>query len=165
MGWNGTPGRHGSAVGRRSRKTRKGNGHQRWALAQMIPAFARIKNNDLSVQFHRLAQRRGKNKAGMAVGRPILVIAYHLIKRKEPYRDLGGNYFDQLNREVIVKRLQNPLEKLGYQVVPTAQTFQHSLNQSNFQPSTDHRGKGFLAQNMIRVKMLAPAEAIGEVEH
>jgi hypothetical protein len=44
------------------------------------------------------------------------VIVYHLIKRKEPYKELGGNYFDQRNVEATAKRLTKRLEKLGYQV-------------------------------------------------
>ena len=52
----------------------------------------------------------------MAVSHSILVIAYHLIQRKEVYRDLGANYFDQRRPEVTAKRLLKRLAQLGYQV-------------------------------------------------
>jgi transposase len=69
-----------------------------------------------------LAARIGKNKAIVAVGHSILVIAYHLIKRHEPYRELGPDYFDKCRPEATAKRLTRRLEKLGYQVTlqPTA---------------------------------------------
>jgi len=46
----------------------------------------------------------------------ILVIAYHLIQRNEPYRELGGDYFDKQKPEVTPKRLVKRLEQLGFQV-------------------------------------------------
>ena len=52
----------------------------------------------------------------MAVGHAILVIAYHLIARNEPYRDLGANYFDEHQRRKVERRLVHRLEKLGYKV-------------------------------------------------
>jgi transposase len=70
----------------------------------------------LSAQYHRLAARIGKKKAIVAVGHSILTIAYYLIKRHEPYRELGGDYFDQRRPEATAKRLTRRLEKLGYQV-------------------------------------------------
>jgi hypothetical protein len=44
--------------------------------------------------YHRLAARRGRKKAILAVAHSILVIAYHLIRRQEPYHELGGDFFD-----------------------------------------------------------------------
>jgi hypothetical protein len=52
----------------------------------------------------------------MAVAHSILVIAYHLIKHQEPYRELGGDYFDQRRPEATAKRLVKRLEQLGYSV-------------------------------------------------
>ncbi len=120
--WAGVaPGNHESAGKRRSGKTRKGDEHLRWGLTQAAHAAGHTKNNYLSAQFHRLVRRRGKKKAVIAVAHSILIMAYHMLKRKEPYRDLGGNYFDELNPESTVQRLTQRLDKLGYQVVPKAQ--------------------------------------------
>jgi Fe-S oxidoreductase len=52
----------------------------------------------------------------MAVAHSILIIAYHLIKNREPYRELGADYFDNRRPEAIAKRLVKRLENLGYQV-------------------------------------------------
>jgi len=52
----------------------------------------------------------------VAVAHAILVIAYHLIKRQESYRELGGDYFDRQHPETTAKRLVKRLETLGYTV-------------------------------------------------
>lgn len=115
--WAGlAPGNYESAGKRRSGKTRKGDEHLRWALIQAAHAAGHTKNSYLSAQFHRLTYRRGKNKAAVAVAHSILIIAYHLLQRHEPYHDLGGNYFDQRRPQVTARRLTQRLEKLGFQV-------------------------------------------------
>jgi hypothetical protein len=45
-----------------------------------------------------------------------LAIAYHLIKRKEAYRELGGDYFDKRRPEATAKHLVKRLEQMGYEV-------------------------------------------------
>src|SRR5512145_217543 len=115
--WAGVaPGNNESAGKRRSGRTNKGNQALRVALNQAAHAAARTKNTYLSAQYHRLAGRRGAKKAVVAVAHSILVIAYHLIDRKEPYKELGGNYFDKRNVEATAKRLTKRLERLGFQV-------------------------------------------------
>jgi transposase len=101
-------------------KKRKGNRTLCTGLVQAAQAVARTKGNYLAAQYHRLARRRGKKKAVIAVAHSILVIAYHMLQRHEPYRDLGPNYFDQQNPEGTAKRLKQRIEKLGYQVTLTA---------------------------------------------
>lgn len=115
--WAGVaPGNNQSGGKRRRAKTRKGNKALGAALNQAAHAAARTKDTYLSAQYHRLARRIGRNKATMAVAHSILVIAYHLIKRQEPYRELGGDYFDKRRPEATAKHLIKRLEKLGYQV-------------------------------------------------
>jgi transposase len=121
--WAGVaPGNNESAGKRRSGKTRHGNRALGVLLNQAAHAAARSKGTYLSAQYHRLAARIGKNKAIVAVGHSFLVIVYHLIKRHEPYRELGPDYFDQRRPQATAKRLTRRLEKLGYQVTlqPTA---------------------------------------------
>jgi transposase len=43
-------------------------------------------------------------------------MAYHMLTRKEPYREVGADYFDQLRPEATAKCLQKRLEALGYHV-------------------------------------------------
>lgn len=120
--WAGlAPGNNESAGKRLSGKKRRGNKALGVALNQAAHAVAHMKNTYLSAQYHRLAGRRGQKKAIVAVAHSILVICYHLIKRKEPYRELGGDYFDKRRPEETAKRLMKRLEQLGFNVtvVPT----------------------------------------------
>lgn len=115
--WAGVaPGNNESGGKRRSGRTTKGNKSLRAALNQAAWAAARTKNTYLAAQYHRIAARRGKKKAIVALMHSILVMSYHMIQRKEPYRELGGNYFDQRRPEVTAQRLVKRLEKLGFQV-------------------------------------------------
>lgn len=115
--WAGVaPGNNESAGKRRSGKTTQGNKVLGAGLNQAAHAAACTKNTYLSAQYRRLAARRGKKKAIVALEHTILVIAYHLIQRKEPYRELGGNYFDNRRPEATAKRLVKRLEQLGYAV-------------------------------------------------
>jgi transposase len=115
--WAGVaPGNNESGGKRRSGRTRQGNKPLGAALNQAAHGAAHTKDTYLSAQYHRLARRIGKKKAIVAVAHSILVIAYHLIQRKEPYRELGGDYFDKRRPEATARNLVKRLERLGYQV-------------------------------------------------
>lgn len=120
--WAGVaPGNYESAGKRLSSKTRHGNRVLRATLVQAAHALTQTKTY-LAAQFRRLSRRRGSKRAAVAVAHSILVIAYHLIQRQEPYRDLGANYFDSSRPEVTTKSLVKRLERLGYQVALQPQT-------------------------------------------
>jgi transposase len=115
--WAGVaPGNHESAGKRASGKTRKGNRFLRTTLVQAAHAAARTKGTYLSAQYKRLASRRGKKRAILAVAHSMLVMAYCMIQRKEPYRDAGADFFDRLQPEDTARRLVKRLESLGYHV-------------------------------------------------
>lgn len=115
--WAGVaPGNNESAGKRRSGKTTKGNQALSVALNQAAHGASHTKDTYLSAQYRRLAARRGKKRAIMALMHSILVIAYHLIQRSEPYRDLGGDYFDKRRPEATAKHLVKRLKQLGYSV-------------------------------------------------
>jgi transposase len=110
------PGNQESGGKRQSGKTRKGSPWLRAALIEAAHGAAKSKGTYLSAQFRRLVSRRGKKKALVAVAHSILVIAYHVLTRREIYQELGGNYFDERERTVVERRLTRRLERLGYQV-------------------------------------------------
>ena len=113
------PGNHESAGKRLSGRMRKGNSWLRMLLVEAAHAAAHTKNTYLSAQYHRLAVRRGKKKAVVAVGHTILIIIYHVLQEQQPYAELGGNYFDERERQQVERRLVRRLEKLGYEVALT----------------------------------------------
>ncbi len=110
------PGNHESAGKRQSGKTRKGNRALRAALVEAAQAAGRSKRTYLGAQFRRLAARRGKKKAAVAVGHSILTIVYHLLTEGGRYQDLGPLYFDERDRQRVERRLVHRLEALGYSV-------------------------------------------------
>lgn len=110
------PGNHESAGKRLSGKTRKGNPYARRLLIQAAHAAGKSKNTYLGAQYRRLANRKGSKKAAVAVGHSILVSIYHLLRDHSSYHDLGGNYFDERDRQVVEKQLIRRLERMGYQV-------------------------------------------------
>ena len=67
--------------------------------------------------FEFLLRRRGKKRALVALGHTVLVIAYHILTRRQPYRDMGATYFDKLERHRVEHRLVHRLERMGYQVI------------------------------------------------
>jgi transposase len=112
--WAGlAPGNNESAGKRQSGKTRKGSPYLRTLLVEAGQAAGRTKSTYLAAQYHRLAARRGKKRAAVAVGHTILVIIYYLLKRGTRYQELGGGYFDERDRQAVERRLVRRLEALG----------------------------------------------------
>jgi transposase len=115
--WAGlAPGKQESAGKNYSAKVPAGNRHLKTALVQAAHAAGRSKDNYLAAQYRRLAARRGKKRAAVAVAHSILVIAYHMLRDGTEYRDLGGDYFDKRNQEQLQRRLVKRLESLGVKV-------------------------------------------------
>lgn len=110
------PGNNESAGKRKSGRTRKGNNSLLTILVEVARAAGRTKNTYLSSKYHRIAARRGANRAALAVGHTILVNVYHVLKRRTPYIELGADYFDRLKKDAIVHRAVKKLESLGYKV-------------------------------------------------
>lgn len=118
--WAGVcPGNRQSAGKRLGGKPTKGNGWLRAVLGEVAWAAARTRDTYLRAQFERLAKRRGRKKAVVAVGHTILVIAYHLLRTRRPYTDLGLDYFDSLDAERIARHHVHRLGQLGYEVTLT----------------------------------------------
>jgi transposase len=110
------PGNNESAGKRKSGRTRKGSPWLRRALIEAAHGAAHTKHKYFQALYRRLASRRGRQRAAVAVGHSLLVTGYHLITRQTAYEDLGGNYFDERDREAVKRRALRRLEKLGYQV-------------------------------------------------
>ena len=115
--WAGVcPGNNRSAGKARSGRTTKGDRWLRRALTQAAWAASHTKETYLSAQYRRLAARRGKKRALVALGHTILVIAYHILKRGTIYEELGGNYLDRLEPQRMTRQLVRRLEQLGHKV-------------------------------------------------
>jgi transposase len=99
-----------------SGRTRHGNAWLRRTLAEVANVVSRMKGTYLAAQYRRIAARRGKGRAVVAVGHSVLVAIYYMLTRREPYHDLGAQYFDEHERDHVQQRLVHRLERLGYAV-------------------------------------------------
>ena len=119
--WAGlSPGNNESAGKRKKVKTTKGNPLLRTTLIQAAKSVSRSKDSYLAAQYHRIAARRGANKAAVAVAHTILVIVYCMLKHHTPYQDMGADYFARVNSKAIERNAVKRLEQLGYRVSLTA---------------------------------------------
>jgi transposase len=115
--WSGIcPGNYESAGKRLSGKTSKGSRWLHRTLGEAAWAASRTKNTYLSAKYKRLCSRRGKKRAIVAVGHSILTAAYHVLKDRVVYRDLGPDHFDNLNKPRLTRYLVRRLENLGHHV-------------------------------------------------
>ena len=116
--WAGVcPGNDESAGKRRSGQATRGNRWLRQAVVQSAWAAARSKDTYLSAHYRRLAARRGKKRAALALGHTLLVIIYHVLRGGADYTDLGPDYLDRLQSERLTRSLVRRLEGLGHKVV------------------------------------------------
>jgi transposase len=111
------PGNNESAGKHFSGKTRKGSRWLRTTLSQAANAAARSKGTYLAAHYARIKGRRGHKRAIVAVAHSILVIAWHLLTRNQPYTDLGADYFlERQHSEAYKNRLVRQLERMGHRV-------------------------------------------------
>jgi transposase len=110
------PGNEESAGKRRKRRITPGNRWLKRTLVQAAWAASHTKNSYLASQYRRLAGRRGKKRALIAVGHSILVILYYLLKEGSQYADLGVDFFDRLEPERLTRYYVKRLERLGHSV-------------------------------------------------
>jgi transposase len=110
------PGNNESAGKRRSGQTAKGNPWLKTLLVQCAHAASRSKGTYLKAFYHRLAARRGKRRAAIAVAHKQLTIIYYELTEDRPYKELGEKFFDCLNHKRLEKNLVRRLESLGFRV-------------------------------------------------
>lgn len=110
------PGNNESAGKKKSGKTKKANSTLKKTLVQCGRAAANSKDTYLNALYHRIAARRGAKRAVVAVGHAILIICYHMIKDRSHYHELGNDYFQKRNRDVLMRQSVKRLETLGFTV-------------------------------------------------
>lgn len=115
--WAGVcPGNNETGGKRKSGKTTKGSRWLKATLGEIAWAASRTKSTYLSAHYRRIVRRRGKPKSIVAVGHTMLVIAYHMIKHRIPYKELGADYFDKMDEKKLVSNMVKRLKRLGYDI-------------------------------------------------
>jgi transposase len=115
--WAGvSPGNNESAGKKKRSKT--ANGHK-WIRGSLLEASwaAQKTRTYLGAKFWSLVRQTGKKKAAVAIAHKILVIAYHILKTGQPYRELGYEYLDSRRKVNRERQSVRNLENLGYQVI------------------------------------------------
>jgi transposase len=110
------PGNNESAGKRKSGATGSGN---RWLLGTLVQvawAASHKKGSYFQAQYRRLAGRRGKKRALVAVAHSILTDTYHILKKGVSYRELGADHFDRMQHDRIRQYHVKRLQTLGYKV-------------------------------------------------
>ena len=105
----------GKSKGRGS--TGHGNPYLARVLGEVAVGASRT-DTFLGERYRRIARRRGKKKAIVAVGRSILVIVWHLLSDPDTrYHDLGSDFYDnRLGPERKKRAHVRQLEALGFKV-------------------------------------------------
>ncbi|MDQ2710413.1 MAG: IS110 family transposase [Actinomycetota bacterium] len=102
-------------------KSRPGTGHGNKYLARSLGEAAVMAGRSdtfLGARYRRIARRRGKPRAIVAVGRSILVAIWHILSTPgATFIDLGADYYDsRINPERRVRNHVRDLQALGYRV-------------------------------------------------
>jgi transposase len=97
----------------------RGNVWLRGIMGEVAWASVKRHATYFSAQFHRLARRRGRNKAIVAVAHSLLVVIYHVLQTRQPYAELGVDYFNRPDTGRIQRHHVRRLEQLGYTVTLT----------------------------------------------
>lgn len=110
------PGNNESAGKRRSGKSRKGNRLLKTTLTQAAQSASFCKGSFFAAQYSKIAIRRGKNRAKVAVAHSMLIAIWHILKDGVEFHDLGSDYYNQFNREKKAKALLKKLNGLGFDI-------------------------------------------------
>jgi transposase len=112
-----SPGNNESAGKRKSGRTTKGDRWLRVVLVQCAWAASRSKGTHLQTLYRRLAGRRGKKRALVAVAHRLLLIVYNVLKKGQSYQEPSVSVPDKpQDKERLKQRLLKRLEKLGLKV-------------------------------------------------
>jgi len=107
------PGNNQSGGKRQSGKIRKSNKWLKAALIRCAHAAGRSKDTYLGTQFRRFVGRKGAQRAAVVVAHSILESIFFILRDGVDYQEMGPTYFDQVNKEHIVRQYKKRLEALG----------------------------------------------------
>lgn len=115
--WAGVcPGNNESAGKRKSGKTTHGNRWLKRALSQASWAASHTKNTYLNAQYHRIAHRRGRKRAVVALSHTLLTIIYQLLYQQTEYCELGPDFLNTIDPKNRLRYHKKQIEKLGFKV-------------------------------------------------
>jgi transposase len=117
------PGNNQSAGKRRSGKNQVRKNHLKEIMVEIAWPAVKKKGSYFKSKYYALKARLGPKKAIVAVAHRILVAIYHVIKYRQPFKDLGEHYLLNRNRNAKIKYLKKQATLLGYELVPKEPIF------------------------------------------
>jgi transposase len=94
-GWAGLRPRNDESAGKyKCTATTKGNKYLRSVFVQVAWAASRMKNSYYREKFNRLAMRKPRKKALIAIARKLLTVSWHVLHDKCPYNPLLAHVYD-----------------------------------------------------------------------
>jgi transposase len=115
--WAGVcPGNRRSAGKQLSGASTKGNTQLKTILCAIAATIARSSGTYLHAFSPRIARRRGKPRALLAVAHSLLVSIYYMLRDQVPYQDLGPDHFERLHTHRLERHYVRRLEALGFEV-------------------------------------------------
>lgn len=115
--WAGVcPGSHESAGRVKTGRTRPGNNHLKAALGVAAMTASRQRNSYLAAKYRRIAARRGRQKALVAIQHTMLVAIWNMASNGEAFNDLGADHYARLRPEKTRNHAIAQLQRLGYDV-------------------------------------------------
>jgi transposase len=91
-----------------------GNVWLRAIMGEVAWASIRTRATYFHAQFGRIARRRGAKKAAVVVAHSLLIVIYHVLRDGNPYKELGADYFNNLDTERVQRHHVRRLQQLGY---------------------------------------------------
>ena len=106
-----------------AKSPRHGNNYLKTTLVEAAWAALRTKDTYLSAKSHNIAKRRGNKRAAVAMGHKILEIVYHILSKRETYKEIGPDAARSQKSRANEYSMIQKLEKASYDVqkvgVPT----------------------------------------------
>jgi transposase len=110
------PGNHQSGGKRLKGTTREGNRYLRTVLIENALTAIRSKTSFLRSRYYKVKAARGHKLAIVAVAHQLLVGVWHVLSKKEPFKDLGADYYKRRNPTARINYLVRQLKDLGVEV-------------------------------------------------
>jgi transposase len=110
------PGVNESAGVNKSGHTRHGNANLKRVLGTAAMAAIKQKDSYYAVYYRRVAARRGRQRALVAVMHKLVIAIWHVLHDKVPHRDLGADYFTRRNPQRTMRQIVKQANAIGLTV-------------------------------------------------
>ena len=112
-GWAGLRPRNDESAGKyKSTATTKGNKYLRSVLVQVAWVTTRMKNGWFKEKFNRLAMRKSRKKALIAIARKLLTVTWNVLYYKTHYNPQLAHMYDPIKVEAKINYHQREMERM-----------------------------------------------------